>query len=159
MTVPPVKLAHQLLHLKQEAGYTLSETMVVMLIWSVMLSLSIPFHQSLLTKLETEQFLKQFQQDVLLAQRLTTTENRPYLLHLRPKQSVYLLYDPSTMKTVYRRSIPEDWAVDLLTLKSPIEFNFAGQIRNPGTFTITTPKSTYQIVFPFGKGRCVIHET
>ncbi len=144
--------------LNKQSGYTLTEVLLVLTVFSISLILVIPLQNNVVRKIETQQYMEQFQEDILLAQQLTMTDHPNYWIMIRPAHRDYYLYDYKNKLTIYHRKFPDQWKINLQSLTSPIRFNAAGTLRNPGTMTIVSPYATYKITFPFGKSRVSIIE-
>ncbi|GGF08087.1 hypothetical protein GCM10010954_03180 [Halobacillus andaensis] len=148
----------KLIALDHQKGYTLIEVILVLTAFTLLLLLFTPLQQRTVSKLETEHYLEQFEEDMLLAQQLTMADHPNYWIMVRPVQNDYYLYDYQNKETVYHRKFPHDWEVSLQSLTSPIRFNSSGTMQSPGTMTLKTGYTNYKITFPFGKSRVRIDE-
>ncbi|MFG6148533.1 competence type IV pilus minor pilin ComGD [Halobacillus sp. B23F22_1] len=141
-----------------QKGYTLVEVTLVLTAFTVLLLIFAPLQQRTVNKIENDHYLKQFEEDMLLAQQLTMSDHPNYWIMVRPLQNDYYLYDYQNKKTIYHRVFPHDWEVRLQSLTSPIRFNSTGTMQSPGTMAIKTHYTNYKITFPFGKSRVRIDE-
>ncbi|WP_028783199.1 competence type IV pilus minor pilin ComGD [Thalassobacillus devorans] len=139
-------------------GYTLLETMIVLLTLSVFLIIAVPIHHQTQAHISFTNFYKQFEDDVLLTQQLAMNNQSFYDLIIRPEQKKYFLMDAVKEQKIIERNIPHALTVELQTLQIPIRFSSDGTIYSPGSFRIKTPDKTYKVVFPFGKSRCYMYE-
>ncbi|WP_179134036.1 competence type IV pilus minor pilin ComGD [Halobacillus massiliensis] len=139
-------------------GYTLSEVILVLTIFSIFLLLTAPLPAKLHSKTEADLYLEQLKSDLLLAQQLTMQDHPRYWIMIRPSSNEYYLYDGQARKSVFIRTFPPDWTIQLQSLSVPIRFNTAGTLERPGTMFISTSSNRYKITFPFGKSRVRIDE-
>ncbi|MFG6114353.1 competence type IV pilus minor pilin ComGD [Halobacillus sp. MO56] len=139
-------------------GYTLLETMIVLLTLSILLAISVPLHHQIQDHTAFSNFYRQFEDDVLLTQQLSMNNQSFYDLMIIPSQKKYYLMDAKKEQKIIERDIPQALIIDLQTLLVPIRFSSDGTIFNPGSFRVKTPNKTYKIVFPFGKSRCYMYE-
>lgn len=144
--------------MSEKNGFTLLELLIVLSIWSIITTLSVPILFNQLEKIEEEQFLETFKHDVLYIQYLSTSaiDRR---IQIRVNNNNYEIIDGSIKKSspIIKRYFPKDWEVDMRTIKR-ISFNENGTIRYAGTISIKTKRANYFVVFPPGKGRCYIVE-
>ncbi|MFD2759407.1 competence type IV pilus minor pilin ComGD [Lentibacillus juripiscarius] len=133
-------------------GFTLVEMLLVLSIWSVLILLTVPVQLSLLEKKTEKQFFETLEMDLLYTQSLSYNSKAGYWLTF-PNDGHYQI--KKGFFTILERSVPEGWEIDKRTLPK-ISFNHKGTIISPGTFSIQTASSTYNIVCPLGKGRCYI---
>ncbi|MFD2925960.1 prepilin-type N-terminal cleavage/methylation domain-containing protein [Halobacillus naozhouensis] len=143
---------------QSQTGYTLSEVMIVLVAFSAILAVVVPFHHQVVATVKVTHYLEQIENDLLLAQQLTMQHHPHYWVMIRPDQRDYYLYDYANRKILLHRKFPKEWAIRLPTLEIPIQFNASGSIQNPGTMVLLTPKANYKLTFPFGKSRVTIHE-
>ncbi|MGP4074394.1 competence type IV pilus minor pilin ComGD [Halobacillus sp. K22] len=139
-------------------GYTISEVLIVLVFWSILLISIVPLHNRTFHHIQSSHFISQLKDDVLLTQQLTMQDHLYYKLFFRPNSNEYLLYDQKNNTTIFRRSLPENWRMQLLSLESTVRFNENGVVTKPGTMKIHTPQTIFKIVFPFGASRLTIEE-
>ncbi|UOQ42533.1 type II secretion system GspH family protein [Halobacillus salinarum] len=160
MTKPPVKYLN-LPKRKSDfnnRGFTLAEMLIVLLIWSLLAAIVLPLQHQVFTKIETDQYLRQFKLDVLAAQQLTMQNHSYYWIMIREEKNDYYLYDYLHRNTVFHHHFPDNWKLQLTTLPAKIQFSAKGTIKNPGTMFISPPNQSYKVVFPFGRGRMKVIE-
>lgn len=143
--------------MRNNAGFTLIEMLLVLGALSIMVLLSAPIKVSILDNQKEEQFLTTFQNDLLYLQSISYLS--PHDIEMEFTKNHYKIRDGFKNNYVLTRKIPPGWEFDLFNLRDKgISFTRSGTIRQPGTILLTTNKSTYRIVFPFGKGRCHIEK-
>lgn len=137
-----------------EGGFTLVELIIILSIWLLILSFTIPLVVKDVNKLKERQYLNSFQSDVIYAQSLAMgTENKVRITFTSTNYNIM-----ENQRKIIQRTIPENWQVEASLMKNMIEFGITGQILNPGAINIKTAHSQYSIVFPFGKGRGYVVE-
>ncbi|MGI8316156.1 competence type IV pilus minor pilin ComGD [Halobacillus mangrovi] len=139
-------------------GYTLTEVLIVLTAWSILIVCLIPLHLRTFLSVEASTFFDQLEEDVLLAQQLTVQDHPYYWMNFRQSSNDYVLYDAKDKETIFIREFPKDWRFDLMTLENPVRFNARGIIAKPGTMKVHSPSSTYKVIFPFGASRLYIEK-
>lgn len=139
-------------------GFTLSEVLIVVSAWSILIVCLTPLHLRTFLSLEASTFLDQLEEDVLLAQQLTVQDHPYYWLSFRQSSNDYVLYDTKDKETIYIREFPDAWRFEMMTLENPVRFNARGIIVKPGTMKVYSPFSTYKVTFPFGTSRLYIEK-
>ncbi|MFC7060617.1 competence type IV pilus minor pilin ComGD [Halobacillus seohaensis] len=140
------------------SGFTLSEVILVLALFTSLLLLFLPFHNNLFQEIEANNYMEQLENDLLLAQQLTIQDHPNYWMMIRPQSNDYYLYDYRQKKTLFTRTFPSSWKIQLQTLSTPVQFNSSGTLQNPGIMRITTPTKVFKITFSFGKSRVKIDE-
>ncbi|MGP4067743.1 competence type IV pilus minor pilin ComGD [Halobacillus sp. B29] len=139
-------------------AFTISEVLIVLIFWSILLLSIVPLHHRTFQHIQSSHFMSQLKDDVLLTQQLTMQDHIYYMLLFRPNTNEYILYDQKNKTTIFQRSFPDNWRMQLLTLEATVRFNENGVVTKPGTMKIHTPHSIFKIVFPFGASRLAIEE-
>lgn len=138
-------------------GFSLLEVVFVLGIWSLLFLLAVPLQYSVLDNQEDEQFLKTFQSDILFLQNISYASSSRIELVFDHTNHCYTI-EGLDEGTLLKRSFPAEWDIDERTMKEGISFNNHGTIRKPGRIQIDTPSTSYQIIFPLGKGRCYVEK-
>lgn len=144
----------QLVQMIKQRGFTLLELLIVLGITSILLLLAVPITFNKLNEMEEKQFLNMFKHDVLYTQSLALSSFDDQV-RLRIQDDYYEILSGNVNEVKTIRKIPSGWHFNTRTIND-IAFKNSGTIRKAGTITVTTPHSTYDIVFPPGKGRCYI---
>ncbi|MDC3415509.1 competence type IV pilus minor pilin ComGD [Aquibacillus salsiterrae] len=147
-----------LLHNHKQAGFTMIELVIVLSIFSVMLSIFGLFQHQLIGKYQTEHALSLLQDDILLLQKRSIVKNENIQMYIYPQTKTYEIKQGGLGKILITRQLPTDWEIQLNTLAMPIAFTTNGTIKNPGVMTIKAANKSYKLYFPFGKGRCYVVE-
>lgn len=135
---------------EKKNGFTLIELLIVLVAWSILILLVIPFDHNFLDQQQEEQFFKMFAYDVLYVQSISTT-TKDYV-RMNVQKEKYFIRIGNTKDKVIERKVPKGWNIDYRTL-SIISFDQSGRMNTPGSLLIYTNDTTYKITFPFGKGR------
>lgn len=145
-------------HLVTNKGYTLSEMLIVLLCWSVLIACILPIHHRTYQNIESSKIVQQLKEDVLLTQSLTMNDHIYYYLLFNQDSKEYVLYDMKNRRDVFKRKLPEEWGINMLTLNPTVRFNQKGMIHRGGSMHLVAPNKTFKIVFPFGASRVRIDE-
>ncbi|MFS0672803.1 competence type IV pilus minor pilin ComGD [Ornithinibacillus sp. 179-J 7C1 HS] len=137
-----------------QLGYSLVEILVVLSIMAIILSFTVPVTHSLLESKTEKEFFARLQYDILYLQNQSLGVKDEYLRIILYQNSYTLIGQKNEH---IERRLPTGWKINTRTLQT-ISFNQNGSIRRAGTFQINTPKNTYNIVFPIGKGRGYIEK-
>nr|WP_275580684.1 competence type IV pilus minor pilin ComGD [Aquibacillus albus] len=142
----------------KQSGFTLIEVIIVLSMISFIISIGGAFQYHVIDQYKTRHFIQIFQDDILYMQKRTTVTRDNIYMVIEPEKNLYVIKQGPVGKSIVTREIPKTWDINLRTLTMPISFTTNGTIKNPGTFTIDTTYSSYDVSFPFGKGRCYIIE-
>ncbi|SFJ21207.1 competence protein ComGD [Halobacillus dabanensis] len=140
-------------------GYTLSEMLIVLLLWSVLLACILPLHHRTYLNVQSSKTVQQFKEDVLLTQTLTMNDHIYYQLLFNEDSTEYILHDRKNRRNVFKRKLPKGWSINMLTLEPTVRFNQKGMIYQGGSMQFVAPNKTFTIVFPFGASRVRIEES
>ncbi|MCZ0704067.1 competence protein ComGD [Natronobacillus azotifigens] len=140
--------------MKKQDGFTFVELLVTISLIMIMITMIGLIHGKSYDNYQFKRWFQQFESDVLFLQQQTMTTRTNDLLNILPSTNQYEIRSTPLEPPNIVRNIPKEWKVSILSLQMPLSYTRAGTIRNPGMFRITTKHSTYDIYFPFGKGRC-----
>jgi competence protein ComGD len=141
-------------HLNQ-LGYSLLETLIVLAIFLMLISLTVPATYSLLEKKNEEKVLELFQYDIFFLQNQSIANGREDYLRMVIHKNGYAI--ANLQKDLIVRELPRGWEIDPRNLNH-ISFNHNGSTRFSGTLEIKSPKNRYIVTFPIGKGRGYIEK-
>lgn len=133
-----------------QQGFTLIEILVVLSLFTILLTLIFPISYSLLENKTEEKVLELFQYDILFLQNQSVANGREDYLRMVFSKDGYTITD--TKNELFTRRLPEDWEIDTRTLNY-ISFKHNGTTRYSGTIEIISPNNRYTVTFPIGKGR------
>ncbi|MFF2497574.1 competence type IV pilus minor pilin ComGD [Peribacillus sp. NPDC058075] len=133
-------------------GYTLSETLIVLVIFVLLISIGPNLYTSFTKGMENRLFLSQFHEDLFYAQQYAISHESLIYLHINNAKKVYTV---SSYKEgiVLERSIPKDIQFLSDTLGFSFHFNQYGNASKAGTIMIDTSKGMYKLILNIGKGR------
>lgn len=139
--------------MSNEDGFTLFELILALTIFMLMVTVIGSFHSQTFDNIQFQRWYKQFEKDTLYLQQSTMISRSNDYLMINPSQHSYEINSGALNDPTIKREFPTDWDVSLQSLRMPLTFTRNGTIRNPGMFRIHTNHHTYDIYFPFGKGR------
>lgn len=141
------------LTMNRERGYTLIETLIVLFVISVLITISMSRYYFEDHEDPPKEFFQQFEKDVFYSQQKAATYQIPISITINSSDRQYLIHDSTQQPSVMTQSYHPDIRIYLSTLKNPIRFNTDGTIINPGKMVLYYKDEQYNITFPFGKGR------
>lgn len=148
-------LMSKIKYISVEKGFTLLELLIVLSILSILLLFTTPFTHEMLMKHEEHTFIETFEYDLLHLQSLASVTSDRVRMYV--DEDKYHIYKGNRNSLVFRRTIPKGISIDL-RMRNNISFDQSGRIRhaNYGGIKINTTQSTYDVIFPLGKGRSSI---
>jgi competence protein ComGD len=146
-------LPHPLNTMDRKNGFTLIEMLIALSIVMMMLLLVVPISLSTLEAAEEKQFFQTLEFDMLYIQNMA---HEDILFSIRFSDDHYRIVRGNQGGTI-RRNYPKGVTIDAHTNRV-ITFEHHGSIRNPRTIHIHTEEASYDMIFPFGKGRYYIEE-
>ncbi|MFC4404225.1 competence type IV pilus minor pilin ComGD [Gracilibacillus xinjiangensis] len=144
--------------MNSENGFTLIELLVVLSAVGLLFIIGQSVSMNTLENRRYQQFLEQFNHDLLYLQQLNTTSKAGYILNFELEKNKYHVKSTGRGNVLLTREYPDNWVIDPNTLKLPILFSKNGTLKQPGTLKVKTNSSTHFITCPFGKGRCYSEE-
>lgn len=135
-----------------QKGFTLLEMLIVLSIWSVLILFTIPINLNTLEKQQEDKFFETLALDVLYIQNLSASSKGYLHPRINLHEDRYIMRAGTLDNEMIERRIPEGWRIDFRTLPL-IEFDPNGRMKTPGNIIIKTKDTTYNVIFPFGKGR------
>lgn len=145
-------------YLCSNQGFTLMEMLVVLTIWSVLITVTLSANSKLWEEHQVQSFLKLLQEDVLYMQEVQMTTFKNLRLFIDQDQISYQIREGGTGNVYVSRDYPNNWQIELRTLQMPIEFSIKGAIKKPGSMILRTTSHDYLITFPLGRGRMYVTE-
>lgn len=143
--------------LKNQSGYTLIEMTIVLMIITVATSLSFANMKKTFDAAERNEFILQFQQDILLAQQKAISENTLTTVFILNNNKEYVIRQGSNV--LLRRKFPDNVSFVPVSLSlNDISFLGDGNARRSGTMLIRTETSSYRLVMLLGRGRFYIEK-
>lgn len=136
-------------------GYTLIEILLVLSIFMLVVTLSLNLYPTYIKKMETRQFIKQFEADVYYIQAYAMSHERS--MSILMYKETYLVYVDGT-KQLLQRTIPRDIQFKKGTMDLKVMFTSRGTAVTSGVFYIQTEQERYKVSVSVGKGRLKIEE-
>ncbi|WP_078379733.1 competence type IV pilus minor pilin ComGD [Sutcliffiella halmapala] len=139
--------------LYSSGGFTFLESILVLSIVSIILSVSVLKLAAVEEKHIAQNFFYQFSNDVLFAQQYAMSTKHTVSIIIVPSHHYYRITQGS-FNEVLRRNYHEDISIDPRTMGTVISFQGNGSIQKAGTMGLTyKQKESFRIVFQLGKGR------
>lgn len=135
-----------------DGGFTLIETLVVLTIFLIILSLASSLFPNFMKNQETEQFLRQLSDDIHYAQAYAISHQQYIDVVIGASGETYVSKGVWIGK-LYERKIPKDIVFRQGSMNLKITFASNGNITSAGTWFIDSQLHTYKITFNIGKGR------
>lgn len=139
-------------------GFTLIETLIVLMIFSVLsLTATISF-KPVEEELIAEQFFDQLQKDILYAQQHAVMIRVPCTLLFDENETGYRIREgrANVTQDLIKRRLPEGMKLITDTLGLKVSFLANGNISASGKIRVVYRQHTYKITFYLGKGRFVV---
>ena len=130
----------------------MSETLIVLVIFILLLSITPNLYPSFNRGMEERLFLSQFHEDLFYAQQYAISHEGLIYLHIDDVNKIYTVSSYKEGK-ILERSIPADIHFLSGTLGFSFYFNQNGNVSKAGTLMIETSKGKYKLVLNIGKGR------
>lgn len=131
-----------------EHGFTLIELLLVLSVIAVLSVLVLPSMVQMVHNIQTNQFFKKMDSDVLLVQNRSLEQTGDYV-RIIFNEDHYIIYQAS--KLIKKQAYPKNMSFKHESYT--IYFGSSGTVKNAGTFKLQDDNDTYQITFPLGKGR------
>lgn len=145
--------------LKQEEGITIIESLLVLSLVSVFISLPVIQFSRLSQKAETEVFIEAFNSSLTLAQNYAVLNDEWTAVDLKPA------HGEITFRVVGKRNHPIEHTLKLpehiQLLNSGTEFRFSRKSGNMGSYgpvRFRTPEGVVEFAFQMGSGRFEIRK-
>ncbi|MFD6439298.1 competence type IV pilus minor pilin ComGD [Peribacillus sp. NPDC060186] len=133
-------------------GYTLSETLIVLVIFVLLSGIGLNLYPSFIKGMENKLFLSQLKEDIFYAQQYAISHESLIYLHMDNTNRIYTVTSYKD-GVVLERSIPKDIQFLSGTLGLTFHFNQYGNASKAGTMMIDTTRGKYKLVLNIGKGR------
>lgn len=133
-------------------GYTLSETLIVLVIFVLLSGIGLNLYPSFIKGMENKIFISQLKEDIFYAQQYAISHESLIYLHMDNTNRIYTVTSYKE-GVVLERSIPKDIQFFSGTLGLTFHFNQYGNASKAGTMMIDTTKGKYKLVLNIGKGR------
>ncbi len=140
-----------------QAGFTLVESIIVLSIFLLIISLSLIFIKPHYQSIEKERFISLFTSDIFYAQQYAIAKQTRLVVHIETNENHYFVKEHDTNKFIVDRKVSD--AIKLkngsLGKTNMIIFEILpdGGITTFGTFFVVVGKVRYKVVFQIGAGR------
>ncbi|WP_176483697.1 MULTISPECIES: competence type IV pilus minor pilin ComGD [Bacillus] len=144
---------------ESEKGFTLIESLLVLSIVSILLSLSFIKFSPVMEKKVIPQFFEQLTNDVLYAQQYAMSSKSSVNLVFSSSTKQYYIQVPTENRILLRREFNHHIDINTRVASSIVRFNAVGNIMNPGTYGISyKSEEQFLLVFQLGYGKFYVEE-
>ncbi|MGE8078104.1 competence type IV pilus minor pilin ComGD [Peribacillus loiseleuriae] len=141
-----------------EQGFTLSEMLLVLSIFMLIVSLSLGFLPSFSKSMENRLFMNQMMDDLHYVQHYAMTHNMKTTFSIDLKNKEYYGSTDYKQKKLVKRSIPSDIKIEKGSMNLEISFYQKGSPNLSGTWIIRTKSSVNTLTIYLGSGRMKIEK-
>ena len=141
-----------------EQGYTLSEMLLVLSIFMLIVSISVGFLPGFSKSMEKQLFMDQMLDDLHYIQHYAMTHNMKTIFSIDTKNKKYYGFTDFKEKILVQRSIPNDIKIDKGSMNLEITFYQEGVPKMSGTWLIRTENSVNKFTIYLGSGRMKIEK-
>ncbi|WP_017755767.1 competence type IV pilus minor pilin ComGD [Calidifontibacillus oryziterrae] len=138
--------------IKTTEGYTLVESMTVLLLVFIITTITISSIQPLYRQMQINHFFNQLRLDVSYAQLYAMSHNSEVHIAFFPSNYRYMIQPGGFQPTIIDRTYSKKFKIQLATLPSTVTFLQNGRIRMSGKMYVYYENDVYVFVFLFGKG-------
>ena len=125
-------------------GYTLSETLIVLVIFVLLSGIGLNLYPSFIKGMENKIFISQLKEDIFYAQQYAISHESLIYLHMDNTNRIYTVTSYKE-GVVLERIIPKDIQFLSGTLGLTFHFNQYGNASKAGTMMIDTAKGKYKL--------------
>ena len=142
------------LYLNREEGFTLIESLLVLSIVTMLVSVSFVRLSPIKERQVMTHFIQQLTNDLLYAQQYAMSTKQTVRISFHVKDHYYRVYGSGTSTELIRRTYDPAISISTWTLGNTITFTQNGSISSSGTYGISYKGTEhYSIVFQLGFGR------
>ncbi|WP_158553533.1 competence type IV pilus minor pilin ComGD [Peribacillus saganii] len=137
---------------EKQKGYTLSEILIVLLIFMMLISLSSGLYPHFLREYKLKLFMNQLSTDILYAHQYSISHQMHVSVTINRDSRTYFAHsflDGNLLK----RDIPKGIDIKKGTLDLIVFFTSTGSVSQSGTWIIQDGRSTYKMTLNLGQGR------
>jgi competence protein ComGD len=142
--------------LKHNSGFTFIEVLLVISMVMMLTIFSVFNVRANYEKQIVNYFIKQFQEDIWLAQEYAISHSHAVDFTFYSNQAIYDLREKGFRRLIVKREYHPQLIIEPLTITNPIVFHSNGNINRSGSMYVKFKSQTYKVVFQLGKGRFYI---
>src|SRR4051812_45345132 len=142
--------------MKNQAGFTLTEMLLVFSIFLMIASISAILLRPQYLLFEKERFYSQFKADLLYSQQYAIAQQKNISVYIVPIESRYYVKEKLTNKYIVDRKVPETITFEqgtLGTMRISFDYDPSGEMNQFGTLIFSVGGQRYKITFQIGVGR------
>lgn len=136
-------------------GYTLPETIIVLLLLSVLAGVPFIHFASAYESTREDHFVQQLQADLVYSQHYAYTHNTSTRLDWKEEEGYYAISGNDRSEPLIRRTIPEGFFSPTASKLQfhTLSYTGKGNIKKAGTISLHGPSRSYRFIFQIGRGR------
>lgn len=147
-------MARLLKRQKNESGYTLLETIMVMSIMSVLMVITMLFIQPFQSQKKADLFFEALERDVLYAQQYAISNKIGVMILFDTAKNQYIGVEGGIpAKRLFTVKYDSGIQMSPLTMDARVQFNSEGGILSSGSMSVTFHNKKYKMIFYMGMGR------
>jgi competence protein ComGD len=140
-------------------GFTLLESLLVLSIVSIIISVTFLKFSSVHGNNMEEQFLMEFKNDILFAQQYALSTQRNVNVLFYPAENYYVVTQGAFTAPLIKRTYHPAMTIDTRTMGDRFFFLGTGGISKAGTMMVfNNGKERFRYIFTLGKGRFYVEE-
>ncbi|MBP3041135.1 type II secretion system protein [Bacillaceae bacterium Marseille-Q3522] len=139
--------------MKNEQGFTLSESLIVLSIVLLIASVSVMQIKIQTEQIEAQIFFTQLKGDILYAQQYAISHRKTVYMQIHAKEHYYVCQAGFSGKKLTKRYYSENISIQRATMPLSFSFSASGNINTFGILYLTIHDEAYNIIFQLGKGR------
>ncbi|WP_433958748.1 competence type IV pilus minor pilin ComGD [Cytobacillus horneckiae] len=139
-----------------ERGFTLIESLIVLSIFLLIMTISALMISPRIQRMDDEAFFAKFKADILYAQNYALANQTIVSVFILPDQNEYRFVDGQ--QTILTHTYNERYQVIERTMPLYFQFSANGNVNKFGYFYVQTDDVKYQVMFQIGRGRFYVTE-
>ena len=144
---------------KHEQGFTLIESLLVLSLISMLVSLSFVKFSPLMEKKVMPHFFEQLSNDILFAQQYAISTKQSVNIFFFPDNKHYLVQVPGEDRILLKRFYNEHIHINTRHAGNVVRYNPVGNILNPSSYGVSyKSQENYSITFQIGFGRFYVEK-
>src|SRR5690606_29805921 len=140
-----------------QKGFTLIETLIVLIIMTVILSFSMMSLHSFINYIEKKLFIDQIQSDIYYSHSIAISQKETVVVRFTRTGSRYEIVKGSTGELILEKRLPNSISIESSTLPA-FTITPDGTVSNFGKIVFRQKDKRFELAFSIGRGRFHIKE-
>jgi competence protein ComGD len=141
-----------------QKGYTLIESLIVLTIFMIVVSITAFSFKPQLNMINEKAFISQLKADLYFAQQYAISNQRELTVNIIADKHLYQIYENRPVPILVERSYSPKIQIISSSLHPYFRYLSTGNMDRFGSFFIQTPDKRYRMTFLIGKGRFYVIE-